>query len=191
MKYYIIDTETTGLKAGWNEITEISIIRCDDREQLTERIAVKYPERASAIALEITGKTVEDILEGESKLFVVDYINKWLEKDGLTPEHRCFIAHNANFDKRFCHSLWDSVGLKFPAVCWLDTIKFAKGWAAQVGNPPDSYKLQSVLKFANITPLPGVHNAKSDSQNTYLFWKKGMDLNIINHLSMIKRWKHE
>ena len=54
--YYVIDTETTGLKSNYHEMTEIGIIRCSDRVQLWRQIKCFYPERASLDALEITKK---------------------------------------------------------------------------------------------------------------------------------------
>ncbi len=197
LNYYVIDTETTGLSAGWNEVTEISIIRCTDRRQLTKRVKAEFPERASEKALEITGRSFESLLDGDSKEDVIKMCNNFFAQDNLTPEHRCIIAHNAAFDKRFCHALWESVGKEFPAICWMDTIKFAKDWSKQIGALPEtntktgkpSFNLASVLKFANITPMPGQHSAAPDARNTYLLWKKGTDLNI-DHLSSIKRYPH-
>ena len=64
IQYYIIDTETTGLKAGYHEMTEIGIIRCTDRVQLWRQIKCINPERASFDALAITKKTLSDIERG-------------------------------------------------------------------------------------------------------------------------------
>ncbi|KKN66639.1 hypothetical protein LCGC14_0469740 [marine sediment metagenome] len=197
LSYYIIDTETTGLRAGFNEVTEISIVRCSDRHQLTKKIRAEFPERASDIALQVTNRTFEDLLEGDAKEDVVSFCDSFFEQDGKTAEHRCLVAHNAPFDKRFCHALWSSCGKAFPAICWMDTIKFAQDWSKEIGVLPSiltdkgkpSFKLASVLKFANITPMPGAHDAGSDARNTYLIWKKGMDLGI-DHLNAIRRYPH-
>ena len=193
LHYYIIDTETTGLKAGYHEITEISIIRCTDRHQLTKKIRASYPDRANAISLEKTNRTMADLLVGDDKMSVIQACNTFFAQDGVSSEDRCIVAHNSAFDKRFCHATWESAGLVFPANNWMDTIKFAKEWAKRVGNEPANYQLATVLKFANIKPMPGAHDAGSDARNTYLFWKKGMDMaqNLgINHLQAIKREPH-
>ena len=133
LKYYVIDTETTGLKPGWHEITQISIIRCEDRHQLSEFIRAQYPKRASKEALAITGKIEADLRYGKDRITVVEAVDNFLRSDGLTDEHRCMIAHNAAFDKNFCHELWKSVGKTFPAICWLDTKVLAKNWAFKLG----------------------------------------------------------
>jgi DNA polymerase III alpha subunit (gram-positive type) len=190
LEYYVIDTETTGLKAGFHEVIEISIIRCKDRHQLTKQIKAEHPERADSRALEVCKKSLFEITQGDDKEYVVDRCEEFWNEDGLTPEHRCLIAHNANFDKRFCHALWQSVGKTFSVVCWLDTVKFTKDWAKKKGVYQKSFTLEKSLKFADITPLPGKHAAGADARNTYLLWKKGMDQGV-QHLSAIKRWPHK
>lgn len=189
--YYVIDTETTGLKPSWHEMTQISIIRCSDRHQISKLIRAEYPKRASQEALTITGRTEADILKGESRMSVVQSVHDWILQDGLTDEHRCFIGHNCTFDKNFCHALWKSVDLKFPAICWMDTKTFAKLWANKLGLEKPRLTLASSLEFTGLKPIDDkAHNAISDSRNTYLLWKKGMDEGL-DHLSCIKRYPHE
>lgn len=187
LHYYVIDTETTGLKPDWHEITQISIIRCEDRHQISKFIRAHYPKRASPEALAITGKTQADLRIGEDRLTVVEAVDKFMQADQLTEEHRCMIAHNAPFDKNFCHALWKSVGRKFPAICWLDTKVLAKNWAIKLGLEKPKLNLAASLEFAGITPLPGAHNAISDSRNTYLLWKKGVEAGV-DYFPAIKRY---
>jgi len=190
LHYYVIDTETTGLKPAYHEITQISIIRCTDRHQLSKFIKAEHPRRATPIALEITGRTMQDIQHGESKEAVVAAVDKFFAADGVTAEHRCMVAHNAPFDKNFCHALWDSVGSKFQAICWLDTKTLAKAWANKLGIIKPKLTLTASLEFTGLTPVdPGVHNAISDSRNTYLLMKRGMDEGL-DHLACIKRYPH-
>lgn len=189
LEYYVIDTETTGLKAGHNEVTEISIVRCRDRHQLTRQIRAEFPERANDVALRITGKTFEDLLEGDDKEDVVNACNLFFNQDGLTPEHRCIVAHNAPFDKRFCHALWESCGQQFPAIVWLCTIKLSKLWSQKLGSKPENFQLGTMLKYAGIKPMPGAHDAGSDARNTYLLWSKGMASDL-DYLQATKRYPH-
>ena len=189
LEYYVIDTETTGLSADINEVIEISIVRCSNKHQLTKQIRAEHPERAHPKALEVCGKTLADIIKGDSKESVVKRCEEFWEEDGLTSEHRCLIAHNAPFDKRFCHALWQKVGRVFPVVCWLDTIKLTKEWVKKAGVRQESFKLSSALKFAGITPMTGEHEAGADARNTYLLWKRAMD-NKVNHLQAITRYPH-
>jgi DNA polymerase III epsilon subunit-like protein len=119
----------------------------------------------------------------------VEACEAFWNQDGKTAEHRCLIAHNAPFDKNFCHALWASVGKQFPVVCWLNTMQFVKEWAKKVGHPPKKFSLEEVLKFAKIKAIGEAHNAESDTRNTYMLFKKGMELGV-DHLTSIKRYPH-
>ena len=189
MLYYILDVETNGLKPRWHEITQISVIRFEDRHQLTRYIRIDHPERTSLEALNNTGRTYQDLLKGDDAKSVVEACEAFWDQDGKTPEHRCLVAHNASFDKNFCHALWESLGKEFPVVCWLDTMKFVKEWAKKVGMAPKKFSLSEVLKFAKIKPIGEAHNAESDTRNTYMLLDKGLKLGV-DHLSSIKRWPH-
>jgi len=190
LKYYVLDSETCGLKAGYHEMTELSIIRYDDRVQLTKRIKCEYPDRADGRALEITGMTIADLMKGDAKEEVVEKFEKFINQDELTIEHRCIVAHNAPFDKRFCHALWASVGKTFPAICWLNTMDVAKKWALRTGIKPKNNQLGTLLKFANIKTVKGIHNAESDARNLYLYWKKSVEESGLNQVDFIKRYPH-
>jgi DNA polymerase III epsilon subunit-like protein len=104
--FYVIDTETTGLKADFHEMTEVGIIRATDRVQLWKQIRCEYPERANFDALAITKKTLADLANGVDRQTVVDHCEQFFAQDQATPAHRCIVAHNAPFDRKFLHALW-------------------------------------------------------------------------------------
>lgn len=190
LNYYIIDTETTGLKVGYHEVTQISIIRCSDRHQLNYFIRAQYPARASAEALKVTGRTMADLSIGVSRKEAIEGCNRFLLEDGQTSEHRCIIAHNASFDRRFCHDLWTSSGLEFPANCWLCTMAAVKDYMTKyLGIDKAKKGLHDSMKTCGLKPRTGAHNAISDTQNTYILHnhlnKEGFDL-----LPYIKRFAH-
>lgn len=187
LKYYIIDTETTGLSAGYHEIIEISIIRAEDKRQLSKMIKAEFPQRASPEALKITGKSVKDLYKGETKEQAVEAIDNFLLQDNSTPEHRVFVAHNAPFDRRFCHALWSSVGKIFPAVCWLDTKTLTKEALVKKGiSKPKDLTLKGSIQQIGAKAYDGEHNAVVDTRNCYVLWKKATESNI-NYLTHIKR----
>lgn len=198
--YYIIDTETTGLKANYNEMTEIGIIRYTDRMQLWRQIKCEYPERANFDALAITKKTMADLERGHLKTSVVDECEKFFAEDGATPAHRCIVAHNASFDRRFLHALWEQCGKPFPANLWIDTISMTKDFLKKVdpatvtivktatGKP--STQLHACCDMVGIKKLSDAHNAKVDSRNTYLLFRNLMDEKQIDHLKHIKTEVH-
>lgn len=198
--YYIIDTETTGLKANYNEMTEIGIVRYTDRMQLWRQIKCEYPERANFDALAITKKTMADLEKGHAKESVVEEAEKFFAEDGATPAHRCIVAHNASFDRRFLHALWEQCGKAFPANLWIDTISMTKDFIKKsdpstikivktaTGKP--STQLHACCDMVGIKKLSEAHNAKVDSRNTYLLFRNLMEEKKIDHLPFIKTEVH-
>lgn len=181
LNYYIIDVETTGLKVDWHEVTQVSIVRCSDRRQLNRYIRAEHPERCDDRALEATGRTKDDLRKGGPKLEAVEACERFLLEDGQTPEHRCMVAHNAPFDKRFTSAMFKSVGKVLPVTCWLDTMRIMRYYATRVlGLEKPSVKLHEALKICGISPRDGAHNAISDTQNLYILRdhliKQGFDM---------------
>lgn len=190
IKYYVIDTETTGLKANYHEMTEIGIIRCEDRVQLWRQIKCVYPERANFDALAITKKTMADLERGMDNSQVVDECEKFFGEDGLTPAHRCIVAHNAPFDRKFLHALWEQLGKEFPAHLWLDTMSLTREYAKQVGLVKPKVNLHASCDIVGIKKISEAHNAKVDSRNTYLLHRNLVEEKKVDYLPFIKTAIH-
>jgi DNA polymerase III epsilon subunit-like protein len=190
LKYYVIDTETTGLKANYHEMTEIGIIRCEDRVQLHRLIKCESPERASFDALAITKKTMADLEKGNDRRDVVEECDKFFSEDLATPAHRCIIAHNAPFDRKFLHALWESCGKQFPAHLWLDTIPLTKQYAKQIGLVKPKVNLHAACDIVGIKKLSEAHNARVDSRNTYLLHRDLVEVKKVDYLPFIKTAAH-
>lgn len=188
LKYYIIDTETTGLSKGFHEVNEISIIRCEDKSLLWKKIKCMFPERASLDALRITNKTMEDLSSGDSKQSVVELCNKFLNEDGLTRAHRVMVAHNAPFDRKFVHSMWGDLGLEFPANLWLDTMALTRQYAKDIGLVKPKVNLHASCDIMEIKKFAAKHNAKDDTKNTFLLYKALIDK--VDYLPFIKTEPH-
>lgn len=199
IKYYVIDTETTGLKANYHEITEIGIIRCDDRVQLWRQVKAMYPERANFDALAITKKTLADLERGGEALAVTEECERFFSEDGLTPAHRCIVAHNAPFDRKFLHALWEQLGKEFPAHLWLDTMSLTREFLKVSGveaehkakglkKPP--VNLHASCDWVGIKKLSEAHNAKVDSRNTYLLHRSLIEDKKVDYLPFIKTAIH-
>lgn len=190
LKFYVIDTETTGLKAGYHEITEIGIVRCEDRVQLWRQVKCIYPERANFDALAITKKTLSDLERGMDNHKVVEECEKFFSEDGLTPAHRCIVAHNAPFDRKFLHALWESLGKEFPAHLWLDTMSLTRDYAKQIGLVKPKVNLHASCDIVGIKKLSEAHNAKVDSRNTYLLHRSLVEDKKVNYLPFVKTAVH-
>ena len=188
--FYITDTETTGLAIDKHEVTQVSIIRCTDRHQLSKYIKAEHPETASDDALRITNRTRADLLKGDSKESVVDACDKFFEEDGLTPEHRCMVGHNVHrFDQRFMHRLWEKCGKQFKSHLWLDTLPYTKAYAKQFGIESPSFNLASSLNIVKVAAKGQAHNAIGDSQNNYRLLMKLMESGV-DYLDHVKRIPH-
>jgi DNA polymerase III epsilon subunit-like protein len=169
IQWYVIDSETNGLNSNKHEVNEISIIRVSDRVQLTEFIICEHPENSSFDALKVTGKTLADLNKGKSKEEVVDKVDRFLNEDGLTPPYRCFIAHNANFDRKFIHVLYSYI--------------------KQTGQKSLA-NLHAACDFVGIKKLSSAHNSKVDTRNTYLLYKDLIENKNVDYLKFIKSFPH-
>lgn len=200
LSYWVIDTETNGIKSAYHEMTEIGIIRAENRVQLWKKIKCDYPERSSFDALKITGKTLADLSIGETKENIVKVSNEFFSQDGLTPAHRCIVGHNIPFDRRFLHALWAEMGQAFPAHLWLDTISLTKEFLKKADHSKlnitktatgkVSTALHAACDLAGIKKLADAHNARVDSRNTYLLWRALIDQHGIDYLPHIKTQIH-
>lgn len=188
--FYTVDTETTGLKAGFNEIIQMSLVRHADDIQVSKNIKANHPERASREALQIQGKSFYDLKDGESHIECAKYFSDFLEEDGATPKHRCIIGHNVSFDRRFIHSTWESANKIFPADLWLDTKEFGRKYAKKIGIEKPKLSLANCLEMTNLKPRFGAHNAIIDSLNTVDLFRFLMNENL-NHLTLIKSVPHQ
>lgn len=189
--YYIIDTETTGLRSDYHEMTEVSIIRCADRVQLTQFIKCEFPERANFDALAICKKTMSDLEKGFAKEIVVEKVNQFLIEDGLTPAHRCFVAHNYSFDKKFIHALYEKVGQQCPVDLWLCTMALTRVYAKQIGLIKPKVNLHAACDIVGVKKLSDAHNSKVDSRNTYLLHRQLVDEKKVDYLPFIKTAEHK
>ena len=201
LTYYVIDLETTGLIAKHHEITEVSIIRANDRMQLTRMVRCEYPERANLDALLITKKTLADLAVGDEKGAVVERIDRFLNEDGLEPNARCFIGHNIiSFDKKFIHALYEEMDKECPVSLFLDTIHLTQSFLKtadvstlqikKTATGRISKKLQDACDMLGIEKIAEAHASKADTRNTYLLWKKLIDIGV-DYLPHIKSFPHQ
>lgn len=191
IKYYILDTETTGLKTGYHEINQISIIRVEDGFQKSWNIAVENPKHASAQALQIQNKTKADLKIGITIQEAIKGVNEFLHEDGLNEASRCFIGHNVSFDRRFMQAAWEKEKQKLMADLWLCTKKYMKAYVNKVGDAEVKkkqgeeekvkYGQDRCLEGVGLTPKFGAHSASIDCQNCLTLYKflNGQGLNEV------------
>jgi DNA polymerase III epsilon subunit-like protein len=203
IEYFILDTETLGLKVNFHSINQISVIHEGSGEQITINIKVKHPERASQEALAIQQITYADLRKGIPSEEAVKKVSEFISSWGATPNHRCTVCHNAPFDRKFCHQEWQDSSQVFPSNLWLCTKKFAQAYvkkhstgekiarAQKNANPlKPKFGLNDFLNGIGITPKIGAHSAEVDTQNTLdLFhW---LQKSNTEYISLIENKPHE
>jgi DNA polymerase III epsilon subunit-like protein len=211
INYYILDTETCGLSVDVHEINQISVMRVSDAKQLSLQIAVEHPNIYNAQALEIQGITPKDLRQGISIKEAVNQIEQFLSEDGKTKAHRCIVAHNAPFDRKFVHRAWDRLDKEFPADLWLCTQSFSKRYVkkhggdkvakAQVnagidiksdknGKLKPKFGLNNFMVGIGLDPKLGAHSADVDVKNTLTLYHWLMNSKT-EHVSLIERIPHK
>jgi len=179
MKRYLIDTETTGLVPEKGELTEISILRLEDMTQKIWEIRIEHPEWCQPRALEITNKTVRELMSrGKYLAEVVPMVNRFLNEDGVSPEERIMIAHHYSFDQRFCEAMWKRVGEIFPAKMWECTLAMSRKYIKDKKLDKGARLEDMLVKLGIKGETEDQHTAAVDVRNTYLIrealLKRGM-----------------
>jgi DNA polymerase III epsilon subunit-like protein len=187
--FYVADTETNGLMPTYHEITELSVIRVADRKQLYRKLKCEYPQRANLDSLRITGKTIEDLKVGSDKFEVIKECEKFFNEDGLTPNHRCLILHNASFDRKFLQAMWARYEKVFPVNLYLDTISLMKLYIKQNELGKLKTNLDASCNLLGIKKTGSDHNARDDARNTYFLYQELMKKEL-NYLPLIKTSIH-
>ena len=173
---------------------------------------MKRPHIYSVQALEVQGITIDDLKKGIPIEQAIEAIETFMKEDGQTQAHRCVIAHNAPFDRKFIHRAWDKAGKEFPADLWLCTQSFAKRHVqkhrngekiaqAQVdagveikrdkyGALKPKFGLNNFMLGVGLMPKVGAHSAEVDVQNTIELYSWLMNSNT-EHVSLIGRVPHK
>lgn len=159
--FVVVDTETTGLKVGGNDIIEVSAVKFENFvpvSMFTTLLKPRKPIPAEASAISgITDTDVEDCPRfAQIKSSLQEYI-------GGYP----VVAHNAAFDIKF---LFVS-GLEFPeGTVFYDTLELSRQHIKDYdGAKLDSYKLADVCNQCCIY-FDGAHRACADALATGLLF---------------------
>jgi DNA polymerase III alpha subunit (gram-positive type) len=189
ISFYVLDLETTGLSKDIHEITELCLIRAEDRMTLNRQVKVNHPENASFDAMKITGKSFDDLKKGISPIQLIKDVEDFLAQDGIPPSHKCLIGHNLTaFDRVFLWKLWEDNNKKFGFDMYLDTLHMARDYGKKIGLIKPKLSLGASCDLLQIKKVAGEHNASSDTKNTYFLWERLMK--EVDYLKHIKRLPH-
>lgn len=205
--YYILDCETTGLSVDFHEMNQLSVMRVHDQKQLSLQIKVKKPNVYNQAALDVQGITPDDLRQGITIKEVISQVDSFFKEDGKTQAHRCIIAHNAPFDRKFVHRAWENEGAEFLADLWICTESFGKRYVKKHGSEKIAqaqlkagvdlkrdkfgqlkprFGLNNLLLGVGLNPKAGAHRAEIDVQNTLELYNWLMSSRT-EHVSLITR----
>lgn len=169
-----IDIETTGFKAGVQEIVEVSIILHDEKfmpkDSFTTKIRPMRPELAAPQAMIVNGLSLASLKTEATPAQVRNAFFQWHEE---IAEGKTIIplGHNFAFDQRFLEIFFGSFYNEIFYYKFRDTFVFAKGMKdSGLLETVQSLKLASMCKHFDIPHK--AHSAYGDAMATLLLYRK-------------------
>lgn len=135
--YCVLDTETTGLSAYYDEVIEIGILRIRGNEIVDKYSQLIQPEyEIDPFITALTGIT-NDMVAGMPKIMdVKEDVVSFVGTDTI-------IGHNTSFDLRFLEEGFD----KPIDNCYMDTMQFAR----KVYPELDHHRLSDLTKYLGLS----------------------------------------
>lgn len=172
MKLLWIDTETTGLnkeKCDIIQLAGIVIIDGEEKERFNFHCQPINYENIEQEALNVTGKTIEDLKKYPMPQEVFNKFKDLLKKyiDPYNKYDKFFVAgHNVSFDLEFIQSFFNKMGDRYCMSFFrhqtvdlmsLSTILLTAGLIK-----PENLKLCSIAKYLGFPDDPNLHDASVD-----------------------------
>ena len=177
MKYLLaVDLETTGLRPGYHEITQIAAImldsKLDELGAFETLVRIDNPERGlenNFNVFEYTGLKLEDIQRGMPKRDALRALETFARSKigGTDLRQILMFGQNPTFDKGFLDAAFEQQGWKFPFdfhVVALESI-YVHHHLLRTGELPADIALKDICKVAGVENKQK-HNAMSDIRAT-------------------------
>lgn len=155
--FVVVDTETTGIKPGGNDIIEVSAIKFENFKPVLHFTTLLKPRKPIPTdATEINGITDEMVKDSPTFASIKSSLKEFI---GNYP----IVAHNASFDIKFLYVS----GLDFDEKAkFYDTLELSKKHIKDYDNSYlSSYKLADVCEECNIF-FDGAHRSSADALAT-------------------------
>jgi DNA polymerase III subunit alpha, Gram-positive type len=166
--YVFLDTETTGLSAEKERMTEIAMVRTDEEFNIIDTYQTLInPEREiTAKITELTGIT-ESMVENESKYDeIIPVISEYYSQD--SEEYQIIgVAHNMPFDQKFINKAGQDILGKDIITDFIDTVSLARELYPFWRN----HKLETCAKKFNVMN-ENHHRAMNDTMVLYQIGKR-------------------
>lgn len=158
--FVVIDIETTGLKAGSDEIIEIGAIKVENINSYyhdTFQIFIK-PRKEISLEIQIlTGITNDMLLDGDTIDNALQLFLDFIEDYPL-------VGHNISFDIKFLDNKMKKAKLNFSNKELIDTLELSRKAFKNIQN----HKLTTLKDYLNIYNED--HRALSDAHSTLLIY---------------------
>lgn len=183
MKYFFLDTETTGINPNKNAMVQLSaIIEIDgvQKEQINYFIKPFKGAEISEEALNVIGKTKEEIFSWEEPSVIFnqfsELLNKYIDPYDKTDKFH-LLAYNAQFDQQFLRQFFFQNHSKFYASYFffppIDVMYLAAEHLKETRALMPNFKLETVAKFMNVlSEEENYHDALFDVTAMYQIYKK-------------------
>ncbi len=187
-----VDTETTGLTAGHNDLIQIAIIPLDSNLEplqsvipFIQDLQPKYPDHADPEALRVNGRKLEDlVLNGMEPFKAADLLEEWFNKLNLPHGKKIApLGQNYQFDQGFIREwLGDATYNHIFDYHYRDTMStalFINDRAAFHGEPAPFPKvnLKYLASQLNISTNRS-HDAVADAMTTAKVYKTMMNITM-------------
>ncbi len=188
--YVVFDIETTGLSSTRDKIIEISAVKIENMQIVSQFSTFVNPEeKISEFTTELTSITDNDLV-GAPK--IDEAMPKFIEFCGDS----ILVAHNATFDIGHIYANMERLGIKEKVFPVIDTLNIARYF---YNNELKKYNLKAVAKLFKVK-LEQHHRATDDAMATAQVFiqmlqdllKKGIETHdLINKaISLDEAWKH-
>jgi DNA polymerase-3 subunit epsilon len=136
--YVVLDFETTGLRAGADQIIQVGAVKYINHEQVESMNQLIDPQRdISSRITSLTGITNESV---RNQPTIQTFIHQLIDFIGDYP----IVAHNASFDMSFLYALDQHT--EIPRYSVIDTLKLARKVIRETPN----HKLTTLSQFLRI-----------------------------------------
>ncbi len=159
--YCLLDIETTGLDATFDDAIEIGIIKVRNNEIVDEfQTYIKTDEYISDFITKLTGITQTDIDAAPNAGYVWNKVHEFIQDDIL-------IAHNANFDINFIYDEMFENNVAPLTNNFVDTLRLSRLAFPDFKN----HKLKTLVNELNVESST-LHRAMNDVYATFEIYKE-------------------
>lgn len=138
--YVVLDFETTGLRAGADQIIQIGAVKYVKHELTDILNTIVNPQRHIPVAVTRLTGISNDL--AKSAPTIDQKIEELLDFIGDLP----IIAHNASFDMGFLYAIENSADVNIPEYTVIDTVKLARKIITETPN----HKLTTLTNFLQL-----------------------------------------